>query len=54
MYVISGYAPEQRKLALNDLQSVVVRWMRDHGDVFPDLRDALHEVDVAIDEERFK
>ena len=38
--------------ALNRAQCEAFDWMRDHGEVFPTLRDLCHEISTHIDKER--
>lgn len=47
-----GYEPntisrEAKKIALAALD-----WMRDHGDIFPTLRDLCHQIEIEIEKER--
>ena len=43
---------EAKKVALSRLEGEVLGWMRDHGEVFPTLRDLCHEISTRIDKER--
>lgn len=43
---------EAKKVALSRLEGEVLDWMRDHGEVFPPLRDLCHEISTRIDKER--
>lgn len=43
---------EAKKVALLRLEGEVLDWMRDHGEVFPTLRDLCHEISTCIDKER--
>jgi len=45
---------EAKKVALSRLEGEVLDWMRDHGEVFPTLRDLCHEISTRIDKEREK
>ena len=43
---------QEKKLALNQLESYVLAWSRDHGEHWSDLRDLCHEIETTIDQER--
>lgn len=43
---------ERKKIALARLENEALDWMHEYGDMFPELRDLCHEIDVQIDKER--
>ena len=43
---------EAKKVAHSRREGEVLDWMRDHGEVFPTLRDLCHEISTHIDKER--
>lgn len=45
-------SPLVRKLALGQLEGLVLDWVADYGDEFPALRDLCHEIEVQVDKER--
>lgn len=45
---------QEKKLALNQLESYVLAWTRDHGEHWSGLRDLCHQIETTIDEEREK
>lgn len=52
-----GYEPntisrEAKKVALARLEGEALDWMRDHGDIFPTLRDLCHQIEIEIEKER--
>lgn len=43
---------QEKKLALNQLESYALAWTRDHGEHWSNLRDLCHEIETTIDKER--
>lgn len=43
---------QEKKLALNQLESYVLSWTRDHGEHWSNLRDLCHQIETTIDQER--
>jgi len=43
---------QEKKLALNELESYALKWANRHGEHWPGLRDLCHEIETTIDQER--